>query len=191
VPPPGCLPPPLLAFLASSGPGPSPSQQQNQHANTQHPAPTEKAKPVSVSDAFGDVNVDDTPPPPLGSALPGNTSTPPVQQQSSPPKHTSNQASHHQSKPSPQHVSQPQSTPSHSHEQDEVSNGVMAVSDSAKRMKKVNDGALETMDKTQSGLKYLIQNLNAEKVSLNAAGNIVFLLFLYIFLLIYSCFASQ
>jgi hypothetical protein len=114
-----------------------------------------------------------------------------VQQQSSPPKHTSNQASHHQSKPSPQHVSQPQSTPSHSHEQDEVSNGVMAVSDSAKRMKKVNDGALETMDKTQSGLKYLIQNLNAEKVSLNAAGNIVFLLFLYIFLLIYSCFASQ
>ena len=155
---------------------PQPNQiQDNVHSppvqQTVRPPSPQVHKPLSVDDAFGDLSVDDSPPPSIGSTMePARTAKEHVTVETQMPVSRPPPAS--QQRPNaPQQLPNSIQQPSHNHEDvKSLSESVSAVVNSSKRMQAANNSAVETMEKTSGGLKFLMQSLTAEKVSLNAAG---------------------
>mmetsp|Transcript_2695 Transcript_2695/g.4048 ORF Transcript_2695/g.4048 Transcript_2695/m.4048 type:complete len:1026 (-) Transcript_2695:127-3204(-) len=184
--PPG-LPPPLLALFQ---PAP-PASTQQPPVSTPSPVPVKQ----SVSDAFGDVEDDvsvGSATGSLGGSLGGSTagsfhSAPSAHKDRAPvpaanatqPHHTHQsgggvQHGHSSSLPSPSSTTSGPATWGRSDsvkdkEQGELTDGVQQLADAAKRMHSAQQDAMEISHGMGGNLKYLMQRVATEKISLTAA----------------------
>ena len=147
LPCPSSLPPPLIAFVQNAPAvpvTPNPAPKPTAPVASQHtPPPTAQTTPASISQAVSNIS-------------------------SSTPSQTKPAATF--SLPDPEHRATQNSTSSGSlEEQMELESTVRSISEVAKKSVSSQESSVSSLEKASSSLKYILQKLTAEKISLTSS----------------------